>query len=597
MLLRTFAVATALAASLALCFEGTSQPVAAETSNTTKPVSDLIDTEIMKVWERDGVKAAGHSRDEEFVRRVYLDTIGLPPTRDEARAFLDDKHLDKRERLIDTLLADPRFGQHLADLWMPILRERGSELGELGVSAGDVMAVWLSEQFNQDVGFDETVSAMVLAEGAISANPAAAYYGLMGFPARSPNMAGLTSKHFAGIQIQCAECHDHPYEDAWTQETFKGVASFFTGIEVEADFYVQPIDPRVVTKPIAPRKALEAYAKSPDLPPEAVNRINDLLTYDKPQLIGDSPVKSRDTTVWRKLYSAWLTSPKNKTAQQYQVNRFWSFLFGIGLLNPVDDFNSLNEASHPELLSKLGSWFAAKGFRVKKLYRAILNSRIYQLGGSGSEGDERWHFASSAPRQLTAEQFFGALFQLRDGDSILKPFARKTISQYARLRQFKAIRDMQEKNGEEVDENVKFDEDLLKTYEGWLDKMGTDWQVRRGLAQQYASLASDDERLHSDNFTLSIDQALSVLNGEVTRRLSDSRNGSLVYAIMRDNKSSEARVEALYLSVLSRRPNGTELRRALTYLKDIKEEGKPVQRGFEDLFYVLVSTTEFATNH
>lgn len=597
MLKRVLAFASLFAACLAWSFDGESQTVSAESSDPTAEVSQFIDAEVAKVWERDGIKPASRALDEEFLRRVYLDTVGLPPTREEARAFIDDERLDKRDRLIDQLLADPRFGRHLADLWMPILRERGNDLGDLGVSAGDVMAVWLADQFNQDVGFDETVSAMVLAEGPISENPAAAYLGLMGFPARSPNMGGLTTKNFAGIQIQCAECHDHPYEEAWTQEAFQGMASFFTGIEVNADFYKQPIDPRVETKPIMPRKLIEAYAKSPELPPEAVNRINDLLTFDKPQLLGDSPVKTRDTKLWRKLYATWLTSRKNKTALQYQVNRFWSFLFGIGLLNPVDDFNSLNEASHPELLTKLGSWFATQGFSVKKLYRAILNSRTYQLSGQQVEGAERWHFASAAPRQLTAEQFFGALFNLRDGDSILKSFARKTMNQYAKLQQFRTIREMQKEKGEEVDENVVFDEELLKAYEGWMNKMGTEWQVRRGLAQQYSALASDDERISSDTFTLSIDQSLSILNGEVTRRLSDSRNGSLVYAIMRDFKETGERVEGLYLAVLSRRPKLTERSRALKFLAEWAEAGTPEQRGLEDLFYALVSTTEFATNH
>jgi len=587
-----------MAACLAWGFDGGSRPVSADSTDTTQPVSEFIDAEIAKVWERDGVKPANLALDEVFLRRAYLDTVGVPPTREEARAFLDDEHLDKRRRLIDKLLDDPRFGQHLADLWMPILRERGNELGELGVSAGDVMAVWLADEFNKDTGFDEIVSAMVLAEGPISENPAAAYFGLQGFPASPADMGGLTTKHFAGIQIQCAQCHDHPYEDAWTQEAFKGMASFFTGIEIKADFYVQPIDPRIETTPIAPRKLLEAYAKSPDLPPEAFNRVNDLLTYDQPQLLGDRPVKTRDTKMWRKIYATWLTSPKNKTALQYQVNRFWSFLFGMGLLNPVDDFNSLNEASHPELLTKLGDWFGSHGHSVKKLYRAIMNSRTYQLGAKGEEGAEPWHFASAAPRQLTPEQFLGALFQLRDGPSILKSFARKTVNQYARLRQFKTFQEMQKAKGEgDMKNQAKFDEDLLKTYESWLAKMDMDWQVRRGLAQQYAALGSDDERMTSDTFTLSIDQALSILNGEVTRRLSDSRNGSLVYSIMRDFNKLDERIEGLYLAVLSRRPTLVELQRTLKYFAGLKEDGTPEQLGFEDLFYALVSTTEFATNH
>ncbi|MCB9895079.1 MAG: DUF1549 domain-containing protein [Planctomycetes bacterium] len=598
MLTRCLAFATAAAVFLALSAGARPATVSADKTDAAKALSDTIDTDISAVWKRDGIKPAGLALDEVFLRRVYFDTVGLPPTREEAREFLDDKRLDKRARLIDRLLDDPRFGQHMADLWMPILRERGNDFGDLGVSAGEVLAVWLSEQFNKDVGFDETINALVLAEGPISKNPAAAYYALMGLPARSPNMAGLTSKNFAGIQIQCAECHDHPYEDAWKQESFVGMASFFTGIEVNADFYTQPVDPRVETKPILPRNLIEAYAKSPDLPPEALNRFEDLLTYDKPQLLGDTPVKSRDTVLWRKIYATWLTSAKNKTAQQYLVNRYWSFLFGQGFVNPVDDFNSLNEASHPELLAKMGDWFSSHGYSVKKLYRAILNTRVYQLAGDDVEGAEKWHFASAHTRQLTPEQFFGALFSMRDGDTMLKPFARATVTAYDRLRQFKTFQDMQKK--EEKNENdyqAKYDEELLKTYEGWIAKLGTEWKVRRGLAAQYSALNSDDERMQSDTFTLSIDQALSILNGEVTRRLSDSRNGSLVYAIRRDYKELDDRIEAMYLAILSRRPTLAELHRTQDYFKDLAKTGTAEQLGFEDLFYALVSTTEFGTNH
>ena len=597
MLIRCLAIATIGAVCLTIAFSGEAAPAYADSTDASLELSNEIDAAIEKVWQRDEVKPALRSTDEEFVRRVYLDVVGLPPTREEAREFIDDERLDKRRLLIDRLLEDPRFGQHLADLWTPILRERGNDFGELSQGATDVLAVWLAGQFNKDVGFDQVIKALVTAEGAISENPTAAYYGLMGLPARSPNMGGLTTKHFAGIQIQCAECHDHPYEEDWTQESFVGMASFFTGIEVKADFYVQPVDPRVETGPIPPKNLIEAYAKSPDLPPEALNRINDLLMYNQPQLLGDKPIKTRDTKLWRKLFANWLTSGKNDTAKQYLANRFWSFLFGSGLLNPVDDFNSLNEASHPELLARLGNWFAGRGYKVKSFYRAILNSRVYQLSSKGGENGELWHFHHAHVRQLSPEQFFGALFALRDGDFMLKPFLRKTTNVYENLRRFKTFQDMQKKENPDGDYQAVYDEALLKKYEDWVDQMGPEWKLRRGLAAKYSALASDDERMQSDTFTLSIDQALSILNGDVTRRLGDSRNGSLIYAIMRDFKKTDERVEGLYLSILSRRPKLSEKRRALDYVNELAKEEVQEQVALEDLFYALVSSTEFATNH
>lgn len=570
------------------------QPVVAAPAPDHTALSRRIDSEIEALWKRDNIKPAALSSDAEFLRRVYLDTVGVPPTGAQADAFLRDLSKDKRTTLIETLLADPRFGQHLADLWLPILRERGNDLGELGVSAGDVMAAWLAEQFNADVPFRQIITALVTAEGPISKNPASAYYALMGFPAPVADAAGLTLKNFAGMQLQCAQCHDHPWEAAWKQSTFRGVASFFAPVEVTADFYTQPIDPTLVTKDPLPRGMLEAYLKTPGIDVDAINRVNDLLTYDAPQFPGDAPVKSRDGARWRRLMASWLTSPKNRTAMQYQVNRFWSFLFGSGLVNPVDDFNSLNTPSHPALLQALADDWATSGFAVKRLYRAILNSRTWQLSGAGADAKSLpWHFAASRARPLTPEQFFGALFNMVEGDGFIKAFSRQTQNSYQKLSQFAALIELQRKQGKEPENAPKFNLELLQTYEKHLDAMGPLWQIRRGLAAQYAQLSSDDERAQSESLTGSIDQALTVLNGEVTRRLGGSLNGSLVYAIMRDHKEAPQRISALFLAVLSRKPTEAEY----TRLRAVVEDAANASEAYEDLFFALISTTEFATNH
>lgn len=571
------------------------RPVHAEAApDPALALSARIDAQIEAVWKRDGVKPAERSTDQEFLRRVYFDTVGVPPTRAEALAFLEDTGANRRARLIETLLADPRFGEHLADRWLPILRERGNDLGELGDSAADVMAVWLARQFNTNVAFDRTIRAMVTAEGTLSANPAAGYYALMGFPAPVADMAGLTIKHFGGRQVQCAECHDHPYEKDITQADFAGMASFFYPIETKTDFYVQPIDPGIATRAYAPPALLKQYRDSPDLPPEAFTVIDDLIRYNEPKLFGDKALKTKDTKVWRTIFADWLLSPKNETTGRYLANRFWSFLFGAALLEPVDDFNSINEASHPELLAELGKTFA-RTYDVKLLYRALLNSRVYQLSGKPVEGAQRWHHASAAARQLTPEQLLGALLQLTEGDALLKAFARQHQNSYAKLKAFARISEMQ--NPDAKTEGYKLDKELLEAYLKYFEEMRMPWQLRRAMAAKYQALAQDDEMARSDTFSLSIDQALVVLNGEVTRRLSGSTNGSLVYAVMRDNDTTAKRVDAMYLAILARRPTDAERKRAADYVADQVSQGQPEQRALEDLFYALVSTTEFATNH
>jgi hypothetical protein len=561
----------------------------------------VIDRVIPAMWKRDNLTPAPNANDAEFLRRVWLDTLGEPPRRDEVGQFLADKSEGKRAALIDRLLDDPRFGEHIADLWVPILRERGStELGELSTSAGDVLAGWLADKVNRNVGFHRIARELITAEGPISANPAAAYYGLMGFPVRTADAAGMTIKHFAGVQAQCAQCHDHPYDDAWTQQRFVGVAAFFAPVEAQADFYTQPIDPRIETRPVPAKDALEAYLKTlkADVPPEYRGRVEDLLTYNVPQLPGDKPFKSRDPQIWRRAFADWVLNPQHPTTARYMVNRFWSFLFGIGFVNPADDFNPLNEPSHPELLDALAADFVARGYDVKRLYRAILNSRVYQLSGAYAPGKaQRWHFASAPVRQLTAEQLFGALFKLEDGDTYLRIFQRDHPGAYHRLRQLATLREMQKDKGEQPQGNFNLDRELLDKYIARIDAMRPEWRLRRALAAQYLALGQDDEMTMSETFTQSIDQALLILNGDVTRRLGGSTNGSLVYAVLHDVEGTDARVGALYLRILARTPTSEESMRAARYVQARVKAGDAEQVAFEDLFYALVSTTEFATNH
>lgn len=590
-LLRASALAclAASAACLWLSRSAAQQPPVA----SAPALQQVIDREIQAACAKQGLSPGAPGSEEEFLRRVYLDVVGLPPTQAEALVFLDDRAEGKRAALVDKLLADPRFGEHLADLWLPILRQRGNDLGELGVSAGDVLAVWLARQFNEDVPFNATITALVTAEGPISENPASAYYALMGFPAPVADVAGLTLKNFAGMQMQCAQCHDHPYETAWTQRVFAGMAAFFSPIEVKADFYRQPIDPALASKDLPARALVEAYGKTPGLPVEAINRVADLLAYDKPQLIGDTALKTRDGQSWRRMMASWLTSPKNRTAMHYQVNRFWGFLFGIGLVNPVDDFNGLNTPSHPALLNALADdW--ARDFNVKRLYRAILNSGTWQRSSKGADPKAQgWHFAASRARPLTPEQFFGALFGMVEGDGFVKSFARQTQNAYQKLAQVSALVEQQKKSGAEPANVPRINSEALDRYLKQLEAMGPLWQIRRGLAAQYAQLASDDKRAQTDGLTGSIDQALAVLNGEVTRRIGGSLNGSLVFALMRDFKETPQRIEAMYLSVLSRRPTEAESLSA----RKLIEQATNANEGLEDLFFALISTTEFGTNH
>ncbi|KAA0213666.1 DUF1549 domain-containing protein [bacterium] len=567
----------------------------AQAAPASLDIAKLVDGHLEEAWRRDAISPAPQSSDSEFLRRVYLDVVGEPPTRAQAGAFLADAAPNKRARLIDRLLEDPRFGEHLADRWTAILARRGGDEAQTG--GRDLLAVWLAAQFNANTGFARIMEQLITATGPISENPAAAYYVLMGQPRpATADMAGQTLKHFAGIQIQCAQCHDHPYQPAWTQETFGGIAGFFNALDIRYDFTVQPLNPTISDQPLPAPKLLEAYLKNRALDAEARNRAEEMLRYRQPRLPGDRPVKTQAVEFYRPMLYRWLVAPENRTARQYLANRFWSFLFGTAFVSPVDDFNAFNKPAHPALLEALADAFAARGYDVKAFYRGLLNSRAYQLSSAGRPANAQpWHFASYPVRQLTPEQFFASFFVLAPGDAFVRSFERQTQGPLARLRQYADFIEQQRKQN--PDGNYpRFDRELLARYEKLLAPMGPRWQIRRALAQRYTTRTMDDEQTESESFSLSIDQALEVMNGDVTRRLGGSLNGTLLFEILRDEKEDSARLDQLWLAVLTRQPSDRERRLALDFLARERQEGRRDPALYEDLFFALVSTTEFATN-
>ena len=582
-----------LAAAAALCGIGAARHGAKAQAAPT--LTELIDHSFAEVWKRDGISPSKASSDEEFLRRVYLDVAGELPTRAEAAAFFNDTRADKRARLIEQLLADKRFGQHLADQWTVILAKRGQDAGFN--SARDLLAVWLAEQFNQNVGFGEITQQLITAKGHLSDNPAAAYYVLMGEPRPSTaDMAGLTLKHFSGVQIQCAQCHKHPYEEKLTQEVFGGVASFFNATDIKYDYTVLPLDPRIVDEPTPPKRALEGYLKGKNVDAEVRNRIEEMMRYTQPQLPDDKPVKARDVETWRPMVASWLTSRRNETVRQYLANRFWSFLFGNAFVTPVDDFNSFNKAALPELLAALGKDFQQSGYDVKRFYRGVLNSRVYQLSSAGAPRNAQpWHFASYPVRQVSPEVFFANFFVLIGGDAFIRSFERQTTSAIDKLRAYAEFIEAQ-KAKDPKGTYPAFKKATMEKYEALIKRMDAKWQIRRGLASKYATLTADDEMNEAEGFSLTIDQALEVMNGDVTRRIGGSLNGTLLFELFEETKDDAERVRQLYLAVLTRQPSEPELKRALDFISTERKTRKDAQI-YEDLFFALVSTTEFATNH
>ncbi|MCA8915987.1 MAG: DUF1553 domain-containing protein [Planctomycetes bacterium] len=557
---------------------------AAPTENTEAALTAAIDREIAKVWERDGVTPAGSSSDEEFLRRVCMDTVGIPPTPEQAAAFLDDKSPDKRARLIDKLVDNSHFGEHLADLWLNILTGRN----KIKDSADAVLGIWLAEQFNNGRGFDQVMYDIITAQGKMSDNPAAAYYGGKR-ELKTPDIAGEATRQFTGVQIQCAQCHDHPYEDKWKVAEFDGVASFFAGTKLRRDGKVRPNQGEVTDTRVG-QVDMEKLKRLPEARREAAL---EAARYTQPKYLLGNTLKVKDGRLWRKAWASWVIDPENHQTQSYIANRFWSFLFGMGILNPVDDFNSFNEPSHPELLKLLADDIGENGYDIKRFYRAVLKSRTYQLSSTDTpKKAEVWHFASHPVRQLTPEQFFAALISVNATAERKRNIGNDRNPYTKELEQAKNYqkREAAGKLGEK-EKKYEYDLEAIEKLRDQVEKMSDDWALRRAAAKGYTRSSDDDEETEADGFSLTIDQALLVMNGQATTLLSDWSRGSVLDTAVSKFDSDPKRLEQLYLVVLNRRPDTTEQKRALDYLKS----SKVTEDAWEDILFTLLVSTEFAT--
>jgi hypothetical protein len=325
--------------------------------------------------------------DSEFIRRVTLDVTGLLPTRVEVETFLADDSPDKRKRLIDQLLTRPSYAQFWAQKWGDLLRIKNSRMTNSGVNK---FHRWLVNAMAENRPYDQIASDLLTARGGTFSNPAANYF-------RAANnvndCAETTAQLFLGIRIQCAKCHNHPF-DRWSQDNYYGLAAFFSRVQrtpgnTAGEMHVWLDRDSEVTQPRTQVKM-------------------------KPWLPLQGEVNLKDGVDRREKLAEWLVDAKNPFFAKVAVNRTWAQLMGRGIVEPVDDFRADNPPSHPLLLNSLAKKFVESGFDQKQLIRKILNSRVYQLSSKTNklnESDDRY-FSHAYARLLSAEQLLDAVCRL-----------------------------------------------------------------------------------------------------------------------------------------------------------------------------------------
>lgn len=341
--------------------------------------ANYIDELALRRWRDLQVHPSQVCSDEVFLRRVYLDLIGLLPTPEQRAEFLTSTAMDKRERLIAELVSSSDF----LDMWSMKLAEmlqirRANGLTEKGLSLYDQ---WLRERVHAGVPVDEIVRELIPASGSTFENPPTSYYQTETTPQL---LAENLAQAFLGTRIQCAQCHNHPF-DRWTMDDYYGFAAFVSQVG-----YKQAKDPREITVYNAGVGSLEHPVKGREVRAKFLG--GDYAKYET----GDDP---------RVALADWLTSPSNKAFSNNIANVWWAHLLGLGLVDPVDDMRISNPPSNPELLDALGQRLVEYKFDVRKLVSDICSSKTYKLSTQPNDWnswDDR-NFSHSRIRRLRAE--------------------------------------------------------------------------------------------------------------------------------------------------------------------------------------------------
>jgi hypothetical protein len=364
----------------------------AQSELTEHEMAARVDALLAAAWKENGVTPAPPAADAEFLRRAWLDLCGIiPPINDNdgktgIHSFLRDPSPDKRERLIKSLLKKPTHATHFANVWTNVMISPDANVRQFG--RGNGFNTWVRGQFADNVPYNKMVSDLILAQGNSNQTGPALFYTALQL--KPEELAASTSRIFLGNQIQCAQCHNHPFEH-WTRKDFWGYAAFFAQLQRPA----QPQQQAFQVVDVA-----TGDVKIPDT--------DDVVPA---RFLGGDISKDVDGETRRVRLAKWLTAAENPWFARATVNRVWAMLFGRGIVDPVDDLGEHNDPSHPELLNTLSQYFVATGFDLNRLIRTLAITKAYQLSSQSTSDGEHLPelFSRMAIKTMSAEQLYDCL--------------------------------------------------------------------------------------------------------------------------------------------------------------------------------------------
>jgi hypothetical protein len=533
---------------LALVATGPAPTVLAEPNAalTAKQVDQLIAEEVFN----EDTDLAPRVDDATFLRRAWLDIVGDIPTPEHVTAFLLDPDPDKRERVVRELLDNPQYGQNWARYWRDVILLR--RLEDRAAIVANPLVVALTEKFNENESWGKIAAEFITATGDVKENGATAIQ--MAQDGRTEETAAEMSRIFLGIQIQCCQCHDHPY-DSWKREQFHEFAAFFPRIAVRPlvtptrrSFEVVADDgpdrPRRNPNAEGRRGQAEHYMPDLDDPSAPGTRMQPKFFLSSAKLQFGTPDAER-----RRAVARWMT--KNPWFATAFVNRMWAELVGEGFYEPIDDIGPERTPSAPKAVDLLSRHFAESGYDVKWLVQAICATEAYQRESRPRRDVDGNPFVANVAQPLRSDQLYNALLTAADAEELEQaPNRRRRRPQ------------------------------MMGGY-------GRAQTVRTQFETAFGYDPSDPR----ETVTSSIPQALAMMNGvRINLAVRAIGRETVLGRLLDEIPENKPLVEELYLRTLSREPTKEEMKTAIEFVRSTRNR----QAAFEDLFWALLNSSEFS---
>jgi hypothetical protein len=518
------------------------------------PVQNYVDEHVFAKLLTLRMNPSELCNDETFIRRAYLDLLGFLPPAESARAFVEDPRSDKRARLIDQLLQRPEFADAWALKWSDLLRNEERGLDQKGVQS---FHGWIRQSIAEGKPMDQFVRELIAARGSTYANPAANFYRANRDPI---TRAVATAQVFLGTRLQCAQCHNHPF-DRWTQDDYYSWAAVFSKVQYKVleNRRQDPNDQHEFKGEQIVYVARAGDVKNPRTGKPAEPHFLGATAVDGK---GASPNNSRaaDQDELEAL-AVWMTSPDNTFFARSQANRIWFHLMGRGIVDPIDDFRATNPASHPALLEALAQDFVTHGFDLRHLIRVIMNSRAYQLSSVPNETnrEDEMNYSHTVVRRLSAEQMLDC------GNQVLAVTPKfQGYPAGFRATQLPGARP----------EKVRGRRGATGGSDQFLELFGKPPRL----------LTCECER--SSETTMN--QAFQMISGPTVNDLLTNSDNRLAQ-LLASGRSNREIVEEMYWTALTRAPAAAEMAKAVSYLENAKER----RLALEDIVWGLLNAKEF----